>query len=82
MPLRRKRVVCTHSCDYFAVYLNPINMQEIELQFPTLKDMLYFKQITEVKELRIDTYEKLLTGKFPENEIEVAKDQFKARSLN
>jgi len=57
-------------------------MQEIELQFPTLKDMMYFKQVSQVKELRIDTNEKLLTGKFPESEIVLAKEQFKARLFN
>jgi hypothetical protein len=57
-------------------------MQEVELRFPTLKDMMCFKQVSQVKELRIDTNEKLLTGKFPENEVEVAKEQFNARSFN
>jgi hypothetical protein len=57
-------------------------MQEIELRFPSLKEMMCFKQISQVKELRIDTNEKLLTGKFPDKEVVVAKKQFKARSLN
>lgn len=57
-------------------------MQEVELHFPSLKEMMNFKQVSEVKELRIDTDRKLLTGKFPANEVTVAKEQFKARSLN
>ena len=57
-------------------------MQEVELRFPTLKDMMSFKQVSQVKELRIDTNERLLTGKFPESEVVVAKEQFNARSLN
>lgn len=57
-------------------------MQEVELRFPTLKEMMYFKQYSQVTELRIDTNEKILIGCFPEDEISVAKEQFKARSLN
>ncbi|HEU4904385.1 MAG TPA: hypothetical protein VFT06_16375 [Flavisolibacter sp.] len=57
-------------------------MQEVELRFPTLKEMMYFKQFSQVKELRIDTNEKILIGCFPEDEVSVAKEQFKARSLN
>lgn len=57
-------------------------MQEKQLWFPTLKDMMNFKQVSEVKELRIDTYEKLLIGRFPETEVDVAKRDFKARCFN
>lgn len=64
------------------VYEKSCTMQEVELRFPTLKDMMSFKQLSQVKELRIDTNERLLTGKFPESEVVVAKEQFKARSLN
>lgn len=57
-------------------------MQEVELRFPTLKEMMYFKQYSQVTELRIDTNEKILIGRFPDDEVLVAKEQFKARSLN
>ena len=53
-------------------------MQEIELRFPTLQDLMHFKQESAVKELRIDTYEKSLTGRFPETEVKTAVSQFKA----
>ena len=45
-------------------------------------EMMYFKQYSQVTELRIDTNEKILIGRFPDDEVLVAKEQFKARSLN
>ncbi len=54
-------------------------MQDIELRFPTLKVLIAFKQQTQVKDLRIDTIAKSLTGKFSDEEVFAAKRLFKAR---
>ena len=56
-------------------------MQEIELRFQTLKDLMHFKNNSEIKELRIDTYEKSLTGKFADAEVRIAVSQFKAIAM-
>jgi hypothetical protein len=56
-------------------------MQEIELRFQTLKDLIDFKQNASVKELRIDTAEKSLTGRFTEIEVKEAVRMFKATSF-
>jgi hypothetical protein len=56
----------------------PKQMQDIELRFSSLKDLMQFKQLSQVKELRIDTNEKSLTGKFSETELIEAVKQFKA----
>jgi hypothetical protein len=53
-------------------------MHEIELRFPSLKDLISFKQQSQVKDLRIDTVEKSLTGKFPQEEVLTAMRLFKA----
>lgn len=53
-------------------------MQEKELRFRTLKDLIEFKQQVNAKELRIDTNDKLLTGQFTETEVEEAVRVYKA----
>lgn len=53
-------------------------MQETELRFRSLTDLMHFKQHAEVKELRIDTAEKSLTGRFSETEVKDAVTLFKA----
>jgi hypothetical protein len=53
-------------------------MQETVLRFQTLNDLIHFKQYAEVKELRIDTAEKSLTGRFTETDLQTAVEQFKA----
>ena len=53
-------------------------MQDIELRFPSLKVLISFKQQSQVKDLRIDTFEKTLTGKFSEGEVMTAIRIFKA----
>jgi hypothetical protein len=53
-------------------------MQEIELRFRSLADLMHFKQQSQVKELRIDTAEKSLTGRFPETEVKEAVTTLKA----
>ena len=53
-------------------------MHDIELRFPSLKDLISFKQQSQVKELRIDTVEKSLTAKFPQEEVLTAMRLFKA----
>lgn len=57
-------------------------MQEVELRFQSLKDMMHFKQQSEVKELRIDTSVKSLTGRFTETEVKDAVSLFKAISFS
>ncbi|MDQ3279092.1 MAG: hypothetical protein M3Q06_12255 [Bacteroidota bacterium] len=57
-------------------------MQDIELRFPSLQVLILFKQQSGVKELRIDTFEKTLTGKFPEGEVVTAIRMFKATIFN
>lgn len=52
-------------------------MQETELRFPSLKTMMQFKQQSGVKELRLDTNDKSLTGRFSEEEITQAVKSFK-----
>lgn len=56
-------------------------MQEIELRFRSLTDLMHFKQKAQVKELRIDTAEKSLTGRFSETEVKAAVTLFKAITL-
>lgn len=53
-------------------------MEDIELRFPSLKVLISFKRQSQIKELRIDTFEKTLTGKFPEAEITTATRVFQA----
>ena len=53
-------------------------MQETELRFKTLKELMLFKQHSAVQELRIDTNSKSLTGRFTESEVETAVTLFKA----
>ena len=55
-------------------------MQDIELRFPSLKVLIAFKQLSQVKDLRIDTLVNSLTGKFPDDEVVAAIRQFKART--
>jgi hypothetical protein len=62
----------------FLLPKKPKQMQDIELRFSSLKDLMQFKQLSQVKELRIDTNEKSLTGKFSETELIEAVKQFKA----
>lgn len=57
-------------------------MQDINLRFPSLKVLILFKQQSQVKELRIDTYEKTLTGRFPESEVQTAIGIYKAAILD
>ena len=56
-------------------------MQEVELRFQSLKDLIHFKQQSDVKELRICTNEKSLTGRWTETEVKAAVSQFKATTL-
>ena len=53
-------------------------MQEIELRFRSLTDLIHFKQQSQVTELRIDTAEKTLTGRFTDTEVKEALTLFKA----
>ena len=53
-------------------------MQDIELRFPSLKNLIAFKQQSQVKDLRIDTATKSLTGKFSDGEVLTATRLFKA----
>lgn len=53
-------------------------MQEVELRFRSLTDLIHFKQQSQVTELRIDTAEKTLTGRFTEIEVKEALTLFKA----
>lgn len=57
-------------------------MQEVELRFQSLKDMMHFKQQSQVKELRIDTSAKSLTGRFTETEVKDAVALFKALNFS
>ena len=53
-------------------------MQEVELRFRSLTDLMHFKQQSQVSELRIDTAEKTLTGRFTDTEVKEAVTLFKA----
>lgn len=53
-------------------------MQETILRFQSLKDLISFKQQTMIQDLRIDTAERSLTGRFPENDLNTAVTVFKA----
>lgn len=53
-------------------------MQDTELRFPSLQNMMAFKQQSQVQALRIDTNEKSLTGRFTEGEVALAVSAFKA----
>jgi hypothetical protein len=57
-------------------------MQETVLRFRTLNDLIDFKQKAEAKELRIDTAEKSLTGRFTEVEVKEAVTLFKATTFS
>jgi hypothetical protein len=57
-------------------------MQETVLRFRTLNDLIHFKQKAEAKELRIDTSEKSLTGRFTEGEVKEAVTLFKATTFS
>lgn len=57
-------------------------MQEVELRFRSLTDLIHFKQKAEAKELRIDTAEKSLTGRFTKVEVEEAVTLFKATTFS
>lgn len=53
-------------------------MQDIELRFPSLKELIAFKQQLQERDLRIDTVTKTLTGDFSDSEVFTAKRLFKA----
>ena len=53
-------------------------MQEIELRFPSLKELIAFKQQLQESDLRIDTVAKSLIGNFSDSEVFTAKRLFKA----
>lgn len=53
-------------------------MQEIELRFPSLKELIAFKQQLQESDLRIDTVEKSLIGNFSDSEVFTAIRLFKA----
>lgn len=53
-------------------------MQEIELRFPSLKELIAFKQQLKESDLRIDTVAKSLIGNFSDSEVFTAKRLFKA----
>lgn len=53
-------------------------MQDIELRFPSLKELIAFKQQLQERDLRIDTVAKSLTGKFSDSEVFTAMRLFKA----
>jgi hypothetical protein len=53
-------------------------MQEVELRFRSLTDLINFKQQLQASELRIDTAEKTLTGRFTDTEVKEALTLFKA----
>lgn len=57
-------------------------MQDTELYFPSLKNLIAFKQQSQVKDLRIDTYQKSLTGQFPESEVMLAIRTYKAKDFS
>jgi hypothetical protein len=56
-------------------------MQETVLRFRSLTDLINFKQQSQVKDLRIDTAEKSLTGRFTETEVKDAITTFKATTF-
>ncbi|MBB1284802.1 hypothetical protein HRH25_10505 [Flavisolibacter sp. BT320] len=53
-------------------------MQDIELRFPSLKELIAFKQQMQEMDLRIDTVAKSLTGNFSDSEVLTAIRLFKA----
>ena len=57
-------------------------MQEVELHFQSLKDLMHFRQQAQAKEVRIDTAVKSLTGRFTETEVQEAVTLYKAISFS
>lgn len=56
-------------------------MKEVKLHFPSLSSLMHFKMLSSVQDLRIDTAERSLTGRFSSIEVTVAQQLFRAASF-
>jgi hypothetical protein len=59
--------------------LNNFLIKKTTLVFPSSKELWEFFKITEVREFRLDSAKCSVTGRFNSDEIQLAKDQLKAK---
>jgi hypothetical protein len=59
--------------------INNYLIKKTTLTFPSSKELWDFFKITEVKEFRLDSAKCSVTGRFNSEEIQLAKEQLKAK---
>ncbi len=57
-------------------------MQETTLKFPSISELWHFKHLSKVADVKTDLSQRLLTGCFSKNDIEVAYIVFNATIAN
>jgi hypothetical protein len=61
--------------------LNNFLVKKTTLVFPSSKELWDFFKMTEVREFRLDSAKCSVTGRFNSDEIQLAKDQLKAKAV-
>jgi hypothetical protein len=59
--------------------LNNYLVKKTTLVFPTSKELWEFFKLTEIREFRLDSAKCSVTGRFLSEEIQLAKEELKAR---